>query len=59
MITPRYTGGAQSPGEGVVTFEVEITEEDGAEVIVLRRDNSLEIESQHGDYVADTLRRVE
>jgi hypothetical protein len=54
-----YTGEARSPGEGVVTFEVEITEEDGAEVIVLRRDNTLEIEAQHGDYVADTLRRVE
>jgi hypothetical protein len=54
-----YTAELRRPGQGLVTFDVEITREGGEEVITLRRDNTLEIEDQHDDYVADTLRRAQ
>ena len=54
-----YTAELRTPGQGVVTFEVQVTDENGEEAIVLRRDNTVEIEDQDTDYVADTLRRLE
>lgn len=49
-------GGA--PGRGFVTFKIEVQNVDGAEVIVLHRDNNAQPGDQGDFYTADTLTRI-
>lgn len=53
---PHYGGGR---GQGVAVFAIQTSIVDGAEVVVLHRENTLQLEERGLDYVADTLRRVD